>query len=123
MRLEVIGKRFSVCKVKDCSKVDLGEPFVFVSRTDQELSLVCPTASVPPNCVARDDGWSAMRVEGTLDFSLIGVLSRMTTALAEASIGVFAISTYDTDYLLVKEVQLDSALDALAKAGFLRASA
>jgi hypothetical protein len=68
--------------------------------------------------VAREDGWRAMRVVGTLDFSLTGILSGIATALADAKIGIFAVSTYDTDYILVKQENLDRAVEALKEAGY-----
>ncbi|MBQ1552188.1 MAG: ACT domain-containing protein, partial [Clostridia bacterium] len=68
--------------------------------------------------LAREDGWRAFRVAGVLDFSLTGVLSGITGVLAGAGVGVFAVSTYDTDYILVKRVDAGKAADALARAGY-----
>ena len=87
-------------------------------KTDEELSLVCPTADVPDNTVRRSDGWRIFRIEGTLDFSLIGVLSRITSLLSDAGIAVFAVSTYNTDYLLTRSADYDRALDVLAANGY-----
>ena len=68
--------------------------------------LVCMTEHVPDNVTERDDGWKAFRIEGVLDFSLIGILSKISALLAENEIGIFAISTYNTDYILtVKQPQ------------------
>ena len=86
-------------------------------ETDREISLVCETEDVPAGAVERVDGWKAFRVCGTLDFSLVGILSELSGILASNGIGLFAVSTYDTDYILVKEADLDRALAALAKAG------
>ena len=72
-------------------------------KTDEEKSLVCLTEDVPDNTIEREDGWKAFRIEGILDFSLIGILSQISALLAENEIGIFAISTYNTDYILVKE--------------------
>ena len=90
----------------------------FVGKTPDELSLVCETALVPENTCAREDGWRALRVEGTLEFSLIGILSSITSVLAQAKISVFCVSTFDTDYVLVKEEKLADALTALTRAGY-----
>ena len=88
LRMKAIGQDFSVCKVKDYSQIDLGQPFVFTGSTDEEKSLVCPTAIVPQNTVERDDGWKALRIIGILDFSLIGILARISSVLAENRIGM-----------------------------------
>jgi len=117
LRLEVLPGPFTVCKPREPNWAD--RPFHFLSRTDRELSLVCPTADAPAKCDAREDGWRGLRVRGTLDFSLIGVLSKLSSALAAAGVGLFAVSTYDTDYLFVKEADFGRALSALEAAGCL----
>ena len=83
MLLKVINKTFSVCKVTDYSEVDLMSDFVFIGKTDGECSLVCETSKTPSNTTERDDGWRAFRIEGILDFSLIGILAKISTCLAE----------------------------------------
>lgn len=118
MELKRIDHDFSVCKVADYSLARLDAPFCFVGKTDEENSLVCLTQDVPANVTARDDGWKAFRILGELDFSLIGILSRITSILAEQSIGVFAISTFNTDYVLTKAQHYDRALAALNQAGY-----
>ena len=118
MEIRKIDGSFSVCRVEDYSQVDLNDEFTFTGKTDEEVSLVCPSARVPANTIRRDDGWKAMRIQGVLDFSLIGILSKIATVLAENRIGIFAVSTYNTDYILVHEDSFDSALDALKSAGY-----
>lgn len=118
MELKVIAHDFSVCKVKDYSQVDLSKKYCFTGKTDEENSLVCLTKDVPPNVLERDDAWKAFRIQGVLDFSLIGILAKISTLLAENKIGIFAISTYNTDYILTKAKDYRSALDVLAKAGY-----
>ena len=103
IKIKAIGGDFSVCKVKDYSKVNFDVEFCFTGKTDEEKSLVCLTEDVPDNTIEREDGWKAFRIEGILDFSLIGILSPISALLAENEIGIFAISTYNTDYILVKE--------------------
>ena len=98
-----IDEDFSVCKVPDLSKVDYTEKFCFIGKTDEELSLVCSTNLVPNNAIECDNGWKAFRVEGILDFSLIGILAKISTLLAENKISIFAVSTYNTDYILIKK--------------------
>ena len=117
--LEPLDCLFSVCKVTDYTEIDIERPFVFTGRTEQEKSLVCPTTIVPQNTTDREDGGRAFRVCGKMDFSLVGVLSGITGILAEGGISVFAISTYDTDYVLVKDDEFERALMALKNAGCL----
>ncbi|MEY8737568.1 ACT domain-containing protein [Lactobacillus sp. AN1001] len=102
MELKVIAYDFSVCKVSDYSQVDLSKEYCFTGKTDEENSLVCLTQDVPTNVLERDDNWKAFRIQGVLDFSLIGILAKISTLLAENKIGIFAISTYNTDYILTK---------------------
>ena len=116
--LETLRPRFSVCKVKDYSGVDLTKPFCFTGTTDEENSLVCPEALVPGNTIERDDGWKGFRIIGQLDFSLIGILARISKILAETGIGIFAISTYNTDYILTKEENFEKAMKVLKNAGY-----
>ncbi len=117
IEIQILCSSFSVCKVKDYSGVNLNSAFCFIGKTDEENSLVCLTEDVPGNTIEREDGWRAFRVSGVLDFSLIGILSRLSAILAEAGIGIFAVSTYNTDYILTKEKDFDKALDALTEAG------
>ena len=118
MKLHVLPPEFTVCKVAGFDGVDLSAPFVFTAATDEEKSLVCPTAATPAETLAREDGWRAFRIEGVLDFSLVGILARVSGALAAAGVGLFAVSTFNTDYILVKAENLGRALDALCAAGF-----
>ena len=87
-----------------------------ISRTTAELSVVCAEASVPEG-VRVEAGWRALALRGPIDFALTGVLVRILQPLAEADVGIFALSTYDTDLVLVKEVQLADAVAALRDAG------
>ena len=91
--------------------------FLSITRTAAELSLVLPEAQVQPGWQA-EGGWRALQVIGPLEFSLTGILSQLSAPLAEAGIPIFAISTYDTDYLLVREGDVEQAQAALAAAGW-----
>jgi hypothetical protein len=113
MILEVLQPRFSVCKISDYSGIDLMQPFCFTGTTDEENSLVCPEAFVPENTTEREDGWRGFRISGQLDFSLIGILARVSEILASNEIGIFVISTYNTDYIFTKEENFQRALKAL----------
>ena len=118
MELEKLPYSLTVCKTASLRGIDPDSPFFFLGKTDEEISLVCRTEDVPADTVAREDGWSGFRIRGTLDFSLTGVLSRLASVLAERGIAVFAVSTYNTDYILVRSENLDRALSALAAEGY-----
>lgn len=118
MELKALPYALTVSKLADLSAPDLNQDFYFLARTDEELSLVCRTEDTPANTAARDDGWRAFRIEDVLDFSLIGILSRISAILAENKIGIFAVSTYNTDYILVKEENFARALQVLAESGY-----
>ncbi len=119
MELKKLPYRLSVCKISDIAAIDLQKEFYFIGRTDEELSLVCRTEDVPAHTIECDDGWRGFRIQGVLDFSLIGILSKLSAILAEQQIGIFAVSTYNTDYILVKEENYDRALSALAAQGYI----
>ena len=117
MTLQFLPQTFSVAKIPHTASIPEGD-FVFTGRTDAEYSLLCPTSSVPSDAHIREDGWRGLRIAGQLDFSLIGILSRISAVLAEAEVGIFAVSTCDTDYNFLKEENLDRAKEALAAAGY-----
>lgn len=118
MELKRIDHKLTVCKVADLSEVDMNAEFYFIGKTDEELSLVCKTENVPQHTTERDDGWKGFRIQGVLDFSLIGILSKLSGILADHKIGIFAVSTYNTDYILVKDENFERALDVLASEGY-----
>ena len=119
MKLKMLPHNLTVCKVANMQDIMLEKDFYFVGKTDEEISLVCKTEDTPVKTTDREDGWRGFRIEGTLDFSLIGILSRLSSILAENEIGIFAISTYNTDYILVKDVNYDRAMRVLAEAGYM----
>ena len=118
MEIKNINHDFSVCKVADYSLVNLNAEYCFIGKTDEEKSLVCITGDVPANVTQRDDGWKGFRIQGILDFSLIGILSKIAEILAQNSISIFAISTYNTDYVLIKKENYQKALDILKHSGY-----
>ncbi|MGN0586105.1 MAG: ACT domain-containing protein [Oscillospiraceae bacterium] len=117
MEIKALEQEFSVCKVAELSQVKLDSRFCFTGCTDEESSLVCPTADVPDNTLCRDDGRRGFRIQGTPDFSLIGILAKISTVLADEGIGIFVVSTYNTDYIFTKSENFRRALDALAECG------
>lgn len=118
MEIRIVPHSFSVCKIKDTSCIDLSAKFTFTAVTDEEISLVCPTELVPARTECREDGWQAFCICGTLDFSLIGILADISSVLAKERIGIFAVSTYNTDYIFTKKENFQNALDALEKNGY-----
>ena len=118
MKLRKIAGDLTVCKPVSVRDIRLTDDFYFIGRTDEEISLVCRTECTPAATVAREDGWQGFRIEENLDFSITGILSKLSAVLAENRIGIFAVSTYNTDYILVKKEQFDRAMRALAAAGY-----
>ena len=118
MELKKIDGAFTVCKVEDYSLVDMEAEYVFTGKTDEEKSLVCLTEKVPANVTEREDGWRAFRIQGGLDFSLIGILSKIAGILADNAIGIVAISTFNTDYVLTKEEHFAKTMEVLKQAGY-----
>ena len=118
MELEKLPYDLTVCKVKSERDINLNNEFYFIGKTDEEISLVCLTADAPNNTVERDDGWKCFRIRGILDFSLIGILSAISAVLAENGIGIFAISTFNTDYILVKAENFEKAIKVLSQKGY-----
>lgn len=119
MELKKIDLDFAVCKVKDISDVDFMREFVFVSKTDDEISLVCESDYVPPQVIVSEAGWNALKISGMLDFGMTGVISKISSILAEAGIGIFVISTYNTDYILLKSQNFHSGIRALMDSGYI----
>ena len=106
MKLKKLDCKLTVCKVASVSDINLSDDFYFIGRTYEEISVVCETGKTPNNTTA------------TLDFSLTGILSKLSGILAENKIGIFAVSTYNTDYILVKEENFERALSILAENGY-----
>jgi len=118
MQLKVLQQPFSVCKVENWNRVEWANPFTFTACTDEEKSLVCPTEYAPEDVLAREDGWRGCRIQGELDFSLVGILARIAALLAENGIAIFAVSTYNTDYLFMKEAAFAKAMQILSDNGY-----
>lgn len=118
MKINTVNGQFSVLKLDSFDGVDLNKEFCFACKSDREYSLVCRTDDAPERFIDKKDGFSAMRIDGALDFSLVGILADITSLLAKASVPVFAVSTYDTDYILVDSSNLPIALTALKNSGY-----
>ena len=118
--LTVLDGRFAVCRL-DAGSTPPGwafaaSGFVSVTRTPDEVSVVCEAAAAPEGVLAVRD-WRCLRVEGQLDFALTGILASLAAPLAEAGVSIFVVNTYDTDYVFVREAALDRAVAALEAAG------
>lgn len=118
LQFTVLDGNFSVCKIKDPAGADLrAVPFVSLTVTGEEISLVCPEKDVPKGSPAVEMGWRCLKILGPLDFSLTGVLAEVSAALAQKKISIFAVSTYNTDYILVKEDRVPDAVKTLTEHG------
>jgi hypothetical protein len=119
MELTILSEELAVCRLAaqdDIPDWGWNREFCSITRTAQELSIVCRASDVPRN-IKAERGWRALRVAGPLDFSLSGVLAGLATPLAEAAISIFSVSTFDTDYLLVRSYALEQATMVLRGAG------
>ncbi len=120
LTLILLPEIFAICRLAPNAPVppwaDKGQ-FSAIMRTPDELSIVCQQNHVPDDTMA-EWGWRCLKVAGPLDFALTGILATLTTPLAQAGISIFALSTYDTDYLLVKEISIVQAVTALRAAGW-----
>lgn len=118
LTLSILPSALSVCQLPAGAAIPtwVSGDFFAITGTPQELSIVCPSAQIPAG-VRVENGWRGFKVEGPLDFALIGILANLAGTLAQAGISIFAISTYDTDYLLVREKDLPAAAAALRAAG------
>lgn len=117
--LSLLGDRLAVCRLDAQAEIPAWatcRPFFAITRTADELSIVCAAEDVPA-ALKHDVGWRAFKVEGPFDFALTGVLVSIARPLADAGIGILAIATYDTDYVLVKEAQVQLAIQALRAHG------
>jgi uncharacterized protein len=120
MKLQELPEILAVCRLDPQSEIPswtLKSRFFSITKTSDELSIVCEQTLVPSNIKAETD-WMGFRVVGTLDFSLTGILAAIANPLAQEKISIFAISTFDTDYVLIKSATWESAKQVLQKAGF-----
>jgi len=119
LRLSVLGERLAICRLDQPAEIPAwatGAPFFSVTRTADELSIVCPEEHVPQRITCKR-GWRTLRFDGPFEFGLVGVLASVAVPLAESEISILAMATYDTDYVLVDESQLDLATQVLRERG------
>jgi len=118
MELKIIEGSFAVCKLKNPSSIDFSQNFVFTAKTDEEVSLVCDEKFVPKDTCKAEKGFSLIKLEEILDFSLIGIISEISNVLAKNNISIFVVSTYNTDYFLVKKKDIEKTKKALQEKGY-----
>ena len=123
LAIELLGESLSVCRLAADAPLPRWVPgassFCSVTRTADELSLICATATLQPHqpFAAREDGWRALRLVGPFALSEVGILLKVAVPLAAAGVSILALATYDTDYVLVRETQLARAVAELRAAG------
>jgi hypothetical protein len=119
LTLSILPDTFAVCRLKKDAAIPAwatNGTFISITRTADELSIVCPESNVPEGIQCESD-WRCIKIEGPLDFALTGILVSIAAPLAHVGISIFAISTYDTDYLMVRRESLDRAILALERSG------
>ncbi len=118
MELKILDGDFSVCKIKHIKNVNFDDAYCFVAKTDDEISLVCKAESVPFDVITREDHFRGFRIQGMLDFSLVGILANISGILANANISIFAVSTFNTDYIFTKSDDFEKAQRRLNESGY-----
>jgi hypothetical protein len=119
LKLSILPNEYTIHRFSPGSDIPtLTGNFLSITRTDDELSIVCD-ADIALKSEKSETGWACIKVLGPLDFGLTGILAGIASVLAEAKVSIFAISTYDTDYILVKKEKLVAAQDVLKQAGYL----
>lgn len=117
MKILLLRDNLSIFQVYSVEDLDLSIKPLHIGVTNDEISVIAPTNTVPSITINRNDGWKMFKVEGVLDFSSVGIVSSISSVLAKAKLSIFSISTYNTDYILVKNNNLDKAIKALNAAG------
>lgn len=115
LNLKLLKDKYSVCRLNKDDEIPkwiFNEEFFSITKTEDELSIVCLQDKIKEDIKCERD-WKILKIEGPLDFSLIGILSKISTLMANNNISIFAISTYDTDYILIKEESIDKAIEIL----------
>ena len=117
LTMKLLKETYGVCRLDNNESIPewvQKSSFFSITRTSDELSIVCSLENIP-NGIKFEKEWRILKIEGPLDFSLIGILASISTILAQRGISIFAISTYDTDYILVKNIDIDNAVKSLIK--------
>jgi len=118
MELQKVKGDFSICKVATIKQIDFSKELLFVAQTPDEISVVCESAYLPQECIEVENGWNVLKVSGMLDFGLIGIIAKISNILADAKISIFVVSTYNTDYILLKTESFEKGLQVLRQEGY-----
>ena len=119
MELVNLELTFAVCKLDDISMVDFDHQFVFLSKTDDEISLVCDEDFTPENAIEVERGWKGLKISGVLDFGMVGVIAKISNLLSTAQISIFVVSTFNTDYIFLKSAKLLDGIRILRDNGYI----
>jgi hypothetical protein len=118
MKLQKIKGDFTICKVESIEQIDFSRELLFIAKTPDEISVVCESAYAPQKTVEIESGWKALKIQGILDFGLVGIMAKISNILANVGISIFVVSTYNTDYILIKSQNLEKALQSLVREGY-----
>ena len=113
MDLQIIKREFSICKVEKVEQDLLNQEFVFVGKTDQEISIICETGLVPREAVQIEHGWSCFRIAEDAAFEKYGMIAFLSEIIAKEKTGILVVATYDTDYILLKKEKFADVKKAL----------
>jgi len=118
MELKKLNPDFTICKIRNTNDIDFNNEFVFLSKTDEEISLVCESRFVPQNTIAEEADWRAIKIVGILDFGMVGVIANISATLSRAGISIFVVSTYNTDYIFLKSCDYEKSIALLSDNGY-----
>lgn len=120
LTMKLLKEKYGVCRLDKIDSIPTwvkNSEFYSITKTSDELSIVCNQQDIP-NDIKCEKDWRILKIIGPLDFALIGILASISTILAQKGISIFAVSTYDTDYILVKDSDIDNAIEALVNENY-----
>lgn len=120
LTLKLLDETYGVCSLEKDSEISpwiVEGNFLSITKTDEELSIVCEEKNISEG-IKYEGGWKILKIEGKLDFALVGILAKISNIMAENNISIFAISTYDTDYILIKLNNINKAVELLKKENY-----
>ena len=118
MKIKLLEGDFAICKVKDFKEVNLSSDYIFIGKTKDENSILCEENEIPRNAIEIEKGWKGFVIDGKLDFSLVGIIAKISDILTKINVSIFVISTFDTDYIFIKKENLEKTIDELGNNGY-----
>jgi len=118
MEIQILEHDFTVSKIENIWQIDFTQEYIFISKTPDEISLVCESANTPANTIASEPGWKALKISGILDFGMVGVIAKISNILAAEGISIFVVSTYNTDYIFLKSNTFEKGIQLLGRHGY-----